>query len=146
MDIVLKGGDSNVGVVIEEAEGTLDDVDGFGDNVGDCAGEVEIDWMANSRGEVEGKEDDALGMADGWKEDGLASSRSVVPEVLWGVSDSHGAVEVSAAGLDKIDGASVGENVGEEDGEDKVAGEEEDESLDLSDGEEEDGLATSGLS
>ena len=88
---------------------------------------------------AKGQEDDALGMADGWKEDGLASSRSVLPEVLWGV-------EVSAAGLNKIDGPSVGENVGEEDGVDKVAGEEEDESLGLSDGEEEDGLATSGLS
>ena len=71
---------------------------------------------------AKGQEDDALGMVDGWEEDGLASSRSVLPEVLWGV-------EVSAAGLNKIDGASVGENVGEEDGVDKVAGEEADEAL-----------------
>ena len=35
VDIVLEGGARNVGVVIEEAEGTLDDVDGFGSKVGD---------------------------------------------------------------------------------------------------------------
>ena len=70
----------------------------------------------------------------------------MLPGVLWEVSDSHGAVEVIAAGPEEIDGASIDKNIGEEDGEDKVAGEEEDESLDLSDGEEEDGLATSRLS
>ena len=67
----------STGVGVEEADGTLGDVDGFGNNVGGCAGEGEVDWMASSSGEVQEKEDEALGMADDWEEDDSASSRSV---------------------------------------------------------------------
>lgn len=64
---------------IKEVDKTLNNVGeaDFGTNVGDCVGNIEVDWMASASGEVKEKEDVALGMDDGWGEDGLASSRLV---------------------------------------------------------------------